>query len=430
MAATMERQPQPLTPEEQARPYAKFYTMEFPGPDPATVALMAPDRPIPQDQMLLPEDMSRLLDPGNFETEIGWGMMDNGAGYIAMRHEMPGVTVEMVDWWFAWHPIEGLRYRIWYPPYHLGVHVDDWAQPRLLDPGVPVRDKCEKVVHHVTEDTGMGTEHIDIHFLTPEQMGFDMSRWHKPNVGTFVGGFGWSLNEHQPPEIPAAPAIMVHFIREIDGGVEWRTRFWMGYTILNGHPVPLLPPGIRVPEPAVFGLANHNIYEYTRLKSLLPLSPVGYSIYKSEERMTEALGMVLDVKERLPQVTATRPALPGGRPRRAQHGAERRAVLPHGAHAQGVARLVHPRGLPGARRRRVAQVGLRGAGRRRRCASGPRTSPSPATSSSRPTPRGAEPDGRHDGTPAAAARLPRSRPGPTPSSTRWSSPARTRRRWR
>jgi len=271
MAATMERQPVPLTPEEQARPYAKFYTMEFPGPDPETVALMSPDRPIPQDQMLLAEEMDRLLDPGNFETEIGWGMMDNGAGYIAMRHEMPGVTVDMVDWWFAWHPIEGLRYRIWYPPYHLGVHADPWVQPRLLDPDVPVRDKCEKLVHHVTEDTGMGTEHIDIHFLAPAHMGFDMSRWHRPNVGTFVGGFGWSVNEHQPPEIPAAPAIMVHFIREIAGGIEWRTRFWMGYTILNGHPVPLLPPGIRVPEPAVFGLANHNIHEYTRLKSLLPL---------------------------------------------------------------------------------------------------------------------------------------------------------------
>ena len=130
--------------------------MEFPGPDPETVALMSPDRPIPQDQMLPPEEMNRLLDPGNFETEIGWGMMDNGAGYIAMRHEMPGVTVDMVDWWFAWHPIEGLRYRIWYPPYHLGVHVDDWAQPRLLDPAVPVRDKCEKIVHHVTEDTRHG----------------------------------------------------------------------------------------------------------------------------------------------------------------------------------------------------------------------------------------------------------------------------------
>ena len=45
----------------------------------------------------------------------------------------------------------------------------------------------------------------------------------------------------------------------------------MGYTIMNGHPVLLLPPGVRIPEDAVFGLANHNIYEYTRLKSLLPL---------------------------------------------------------------------------------------------------------------------------------------------------------------
>ena len=31
------------------------------------------------------------------------------------------------------------------------------------------------------------------------------------------------------------------------------------------------------------------------------VNPAGYSIYKSEERMTEALGMVLDVKERLPR---------------------------------------------------------------------------------------------------------------------------------
>ena len=37
------------------------------------------------------------------------------------------------------------------------------------------------------------------------------------------------------------------------------------------------------------------------------VSPVGYSIYKSEERMTEALGLVLDAKERLPQVTAKDP---------------------------------------------------------------------------------------------------------------------------
>ncbi len=37
------------------------------------------------------------------------------------------------------------------------------------------------------------------------------------------------------------------------------------------------------------------------------VNPVGYSIYKSEERMTEALGRVGDVKARLPQVAAKDP---------------------------------------------------------------------------------------------------------------------------
>jgi hypothetical protein len=28
------------------------------------------------------------------------------------------VTAEVIDWWFAWHPLDSLRYRIWYPPQH------------------------------------------------------------------------------------------------------------------------------------------------------------------------------------------------------------------------------------------------------------------------------------------------------------------------
>ena len=37
-----------------------------------------------------------------------------------------------------------------------------------------------------------------------------------------------------------APAIMLHFCREIEGGVEFRTRFWMGYRINKGHGVCVL----------------------------------------------------------------------------------------------------------------------------------------------------------------------------------------------
>jgi phloretin hydrolase len=260
-----------LTPEERAKPYAKYYDMELGGADPELLKLLERDAQIDPSQALMPEDINDLLEPGNFDVETGWGMLDNGAGYIAVRHLMPGITVEMVEWWFAWHGLEPLRYKIWYPPCHLDIAVEDVARRKILDPTLPNTAKFRHVIHHVTENVGMGVEHVDIHFLRPEEMGFDMSRFKAPAVGTMVGGFGFSVIEHQPPGVPPAPAIMCHFIREVDGGIEWRTRFWMGYTILDGKPVCLLPPGVRIPEEAPYGLANHNVHEYGRFKALLPL---------------------------------------------------------------------------------------------------------------------------------------------------------------
>jgi hypothetical protein len=66
------------------------------------------------------------------------------------------------------------------------------------------------------------------------------------------------------------PAIMCHFIREIPSGVEFRTRFWMGYALIDKKPVMMLPYGIKVPEVAIQGLAEHNVREYTNLRNLLP----------------------------------------------------------------------------------------------------------------------------------------------------------------
>jgi len=40
-----------------------------------------------------------------------------------------------------------------------------------------------------------------------------------------------------------SPAIMCHFCREIEGGLEFRTRFWMGYRINKGKGMCVLPPG-------------------------------------------------------------------------------------------------------------------------------------------------------------------------------------------
>jgi hypothetical protein len=101
-------------------------------------------------------------------------------------------------------------------------------------------------------------------------MGFDMSRFHTPNVAAVYGGYGFDQPQDAKPSDIRAPAIMCHFIREIDGGIEFRSRFWMGYKLMDGKPVLAIPPGESVPADVPYGLADHNVREYCNLKSLLP----------------------------------------------------------------------------------------------------------------------------------------------------------------
>jgi hypothetical protein len=63
---------------------------------------------------------------------------------------------------------------------------------------------------------------------------------------------------------------MCHAVRETPGGVELRTRFWIGYHVIERQPRLLLPPGVRIPEFVPKGLAIHGVHEYTNLAALLP----------------------------------------------------------------------------------------------------------------------------------------------------------------
>lgn len=162
----------------------------------------------------------------------------------------------------------GLRYKIWFPPGHFAIAVSDQHWAKLHDPNVPLEQKSQNVDHFVVEDTGGGTEDIIISFLDPQQMGFDMSRFHAPNVAAVFGGYGISEPREGPPG--KSPAIMCHFCREIEGGIEFRTRFWMGYRINKGRAMCVLPAEAQVPIQAPMGLAYHNVMEYSNLASFLP----------------------------------------------------------------------------------------------------------------------------------------------------------------
>jgi len=257
-----------LTAEENKKSYAKYYYREPALPSPEQLSTM--DKPMDPAKALPATNINDLLNPGYLEVETGWCVLPSGAAYVANLTKMPGVTVDMVNWWFAWHSLEDLRYKLWWPQGHSSIAINPEDRRKVLDPKIPATQKFQGITHHVVEDVGGGPENIYISFLSPEEFGFDMSRFKASNVGTLVAANGLSSLVNAPPGTPQAPAVMCHFVRAIPGGVEFRSRFWLGYYRHEKNPIFMLPPGMRIPDFAPRGLAIHNVYEYTNLAAFLP----------------------------------------------------------------------------------------------------------------------------------------------------------------
>lgn len=255
-----------LTLEEQKKPYSKYFYQPIVSPNADLIDILKKG-PMDSSKALMPENINDLLNPGYAEVENGYCILPNGAAYVAVNNKFPGVTVDMINWWFAWHALEDMRYMLWFKKGHYGISVSDEDRAIILDPSTPILQKFQGRTHHVIEDTGAGAEDIQISFLTPEQLGFDMTRFKSPAVATVIGANGLSQLRSGGPK---APAIMTHFVREISGGVEFRSRFWMGYNMIDNKPIKLLPDGITVPLQAAMGLAFHNVEEYSNLAAILP----------------------------------------------------------------------------------------------------------------------------------------------------------------
>ena len=182
-----------LTAEEKALPYSKYYYRPVaagPGADRAGPARQA-DGP---REGPLPEDINLLLDPGYMEVETGWCTCPT-APATCVNNKMPGVTVDMLDWWFAWHSLaeHALRHLVPAGPLrHLHQQED---RKKVLDPNVPIKEKIYGRTDHVVEDVGTGPEDIYIFFCAPE-LGFDMSRFHAPNVAAMYGGYGLDMPQN------------------------------------------------------------------------------------------------------------------------------------------------------------------------------------------------------------------------------------------
>ena len=232
--------------------------------DPALLIAIGSGPMDPADAVAL-SDLDRLLDPAPLAVETGWCTLPDGVGYVAVRTEMPGVSAEMVDWWFDWHPRNPDRYRIWHPPGH--------RANSLEQPATPGGKPHWGAVHHPVEDVGVGMLRARIEFRRPSEVGFSTDALDLPQVGTVVAGFAGDDARR------AQSTVMVHVFLNERSGLVLRSHFWLGAAIrpygalgaagqllLNNRLARrvLLPSGL---PPA---LARHCCEEYANLAGLLP----------------------------------------------------------------------------------------------------------------------------------------------------------------
>ena len=209
-----------------------------------------------------------LLEDASLPVEEGWCVLPNGAGYVCNRNPMPGVTVEMVRWWYVWHGFEPIRYKLWYPADHYDVKIIK-GMAQLCDESISMEERLYGVVHQVTEDVSgccKGEPPIfNIHFRRPEELGFVVNN--KVRNAAIIAGFPG------PDDITSTgkPAVMCHVFRPVEGGVELRTRFWMGCGMRDGKLYCAMTPEHPMPEAVPRNLAYHSAKEYTNLAKILPV---------------------------------------------------------------------------------------------------------------------------------------------------------------
>jgi phloretin hydrolase len=235
-------------------------------PDPAVLDAIA-QGPADPARVLPLASIDRLLDPAPLAVETGWCFRPDRVGYVAVRTAMPGVSAEMVDWWFDWHARDPDRYRAWHPGAHLGNSIEF--------PAASGAKAHWGAVHHPVEDVGTGVVHARIAFQPPSAIGFSTDALDDPAVATIVCGYVGDDRRR------VRHSAMAHVFLTAADGVVLRSHFWLGAALRPYLPAPLAAPASRaldnrlvrrltLPGDLPRALATHCAEEYANLGALLP----------------------------------------------------------------------------------------------------------------------------------------------------------------
>ena len=230
-----------VTEEDKQKSYYKYYERELAeiAPEKAGKIFGPPMNPVGQLAFV---DRAKILEPG-FEDEIGYTSVPDGTGYISDCTFIPGGTPDMIDWYFAWRGLDPLRFTIINPMENIAALSMQSVISR--DPDRTTQEKYWDTTQEIKRMGVMGPfgpPKIDyLSLKCPSSVGFDMSKI-GPDQETKTLVCGRNFADGNPPN--AAPDYFVcHQVKEVEGGIEVRTRIWYGWTVMYGNNFKSLPDG-------------------------------------------------------------------------------------------------------------------------------------------------------------------------------------------
>ncbi len=202
------------------------------------------------------ENMNDVLCDVLLQQEIGYGQLPDGSWLVSMKCPMPGITEEMIRWWFWWHPQDSLRYRVWFPGAHTGIRYHkkdcDYFRQNTVPP-------FRANTHYPKEKIGSVKLPLRIDFVTPEEFGFSAQLIQENHISQIVCGHVSAFNglvKHTE---------MAHIFKETEDGLFMISRFWLGKTTKSK-----LLRKLIITEKMAKGMAEHCCIEYRNLCQILP----------------------------------------------------------------------------------------------------------------------------------------------------------------
>lgn len=205
---------------------------------------------------LLLSEKDAVLSSHGLWYDAGYTKLPDGNMLVSMYCEMPGITEEMIKWWFHWHPKESARYKLWFPGEHFAISYSRRNKEYFSSEAVP---DFEENTHYPVEKIGNAVLPLEIRFVSPENFGFSEKALRESgdpliisgHVGVFRG-----LVRHTE---------MAHIFFKTEKGLLLVSRFWIGALLKTE-----LMRKIIANENIASGMAEHCFIEYRNLAKKLP----------------------------------------------------------------------------------------------------------------------------------------------------------------